>query len=90
MKSWGGLEALAGRLACENITDAEIFEIESIHHTMYGHDLRRDLHSYFECNQKIHELILSAARNRELLLAYARTASELAPASLQREPRPYS
>ena len=73
----GGLEALAGRLACENITDAEIFEIESIHHTMYGHYLRRDLHSYFECNQKIHELILSAARNRELLLAYARTASQL-------------
>src|SRR6201995_4989427 len=45
----GGLEALAGRLACENISDAEIAEIERIHHEMYGFYLRRDLHRYFDC-----------------------------------------
>jgi DNA-binding GntR family transcriptional regulator len=50
----GGLEALAGRLACENITEDEIREIERIHHEMYGFYLRRDLHRYFECNQQIH------------------------------------
>src|ERR1700684_3954266 len=32
----GGLEGLAGRLACENITDAEITEIERLHYEMYG------------------------------------------------------
>ena len=30
----GGLEALAGRLACEQITDAEIAAIERLHHEM--------------------------------------------------------
>ena len=32
----GGLEGLAGRLACENITDAGIAEIERLHYEMYG------------------------------------------------------
>ena len=32
----GGLEGLAGRLACENISDAEITEIERLHYEMYG------------------------------------------------------
>jgi DNA-binding GntR family transcriptional regulator len=73
----GGQEALAGRLACENITREELAEIESIHHTMYGHYLRRDMHRYFECNQKIHEMILTASRNARLIQDYARTASQL-------------
>src|SRR5437762_11155436 len=30
-----GLEAMAGRLACETITDAEIAEIEALHHELY-------------------------------------------------------
>ncbi len=30
----GGLEGLAGRLACENITDAEIAEIERLHYQL--------------------------------------------------------
>src|ERR1700716_2295775 len=37
----GGLEALAGRLACENVTDDEISEVERLHHEMYGFYLRR-------------------------------------------------
>src|ERR1700681_2922801 len=40
----GGLEALAGRLACEKITDEEIAEIERLHYEMYGFYLRRDMH----------------------------------------------
>jgi DNA-binding GntR family transcriptional regulator len=73
----GGLEALAGRLACENVTDQEIAEIERIHHEMYGFYLRRDLHRYFECNQLIHQHILSAARNEKLAQAYAGFANQL-------------
>src|ERR1700748_32451 len=41
----GGLEGLAGRLACENITDSEIAEIERLHYEMYGFYLHRDMRS---------------------------------------------
>src|SRR3984893_7477656 len=47
----GGLEGLAGRLACENITDTEIAEIERLHYEMYGFYLHRDMHGYFRVNQ---------------------------------------
>src|SRR5580693_1274118 len=56
----GGLEALAGRLACENITEEEIDEIERLHYEMYGCYLRRDLHGYFQFNQSIHQKIVAA------------------------------
>ncbi len=67
----GGLEALAGRLACENITPAQIEDIERTHHEMYGHYIRRNVKEYFRCNQKIHQLILAAADNEALRLAYS-------------------
>src|SRR3981081_4045014 len=37
-----GLEALAGRLACERISDAGIAEIERIHYEMYTCYIRRE------------------------------------------------
>lgn len=67
----GGLEALAGRLACERITDAEIDEIEHLHKDMYAFYLQRDMPGYFRCNQMIHHAIMSAARNAALSSAYA-------------------
>ena len=63
----GGLEGLAGRLACENITDAEIAEIERLHYEMYGFYLHRDMHGYFRVNQLIHQKIVEASRNATLL-----------------------
>jgi DNA-binding GntR family transcriptional regulator len=66
----GGLEALAGRLACENITDEEVAAIEDKHHEMYGFYIRQDLPAYFECNQQIHRMILMAARNATLVPAH--------------------
>lgn len=65
-----GLEALAGRLACEAITDIEIAEIERLHHEMYGFYLRRDMPGYFDANQAIHRQIVAAARNSALATAY--------------------
>lgn len=62
----GGLEALAGRLACERITSAELEEIETLHREMYGYYLRGERHGYFRCNQLIHERILEAAGNQAL------------------------
>jgi DNA-binding GntR family transcriptional regulator len=70
----GGLEGLAGRLACENITDEEIAEIERLHYEMYGFYLHRDMHGYFHVNQLIHERIVDASRNATLKTAYANVA----------------
>jgi DNA-binding GntR family transcriptional regulator len=66
----GGLEALAGRLACEHITTEEVAAIEDKHHEMYGHYIRQDMPKYFECNQQIHRMILMAARNGALIPAH--------------------
>jgi len=73
----GGLEALAGRLACERITEAGFAEIERLHHAMYGHYLKRDLHGYFACNQAIHDRIVEAADNAALKATYASFAGRL-------------
>jgi DNA-binding GntR family transcriptional regulator len=59
----GALESLAGRLACEQITDAEICEIKAIHYQMQANFIRRDLPDYFRLNQTIHRRIVEAARN---------------------------
>jgi len=73
----GGLEALAGRLACENITDAEIAEIERLHYEMYGFYLHRDMHGYFRVNQLIHRKIVEASRNAALKSTYANFAGRI-------------
>jgi DNA-binding GntR family transcriptional regulator len=73
----GGLEGLAGRLACENIADEEIAEIERLHYEMYGFYLRRDMHGYFQINQSIHHKIVEASRNTTLLATYANFAGRI-------------
>src|SRR6201987_4075274 len=73
----GGLGALAGRLACENISDAEIVEIERLHYEMYGFYLRRDMHGYFRVNQLIHQRIVEASGNATLLATYASFAGRI-------------
>jgi DNA-binding GntR family transcriptional regulator len=73
----GGLEALAGRLACERISDAEVAEIERVHHDMYRFYLRREMHGYFQCNQAIHGMIVAAAGNAALSAAYASFAGRI-------------
>ena len=73
----GGLEGLAGRLACENITDAEIAEIERLHYEMYGFYLHRDMHGYFHINQLIHQKIVEASRNETLKAAYTNFAGRI-------------
>jgi DNA-binding GntR family transcriptional regulator len=73
----GGLESLAGRLACENITDEEIAEIERLHYEMYGYYLHRDMHNYFQVNQLIHERIVTASCNETLRATYANFAGRI-------------
>src|SRR5258708_22993191 len=43
----GALEALAGELAASRIGDAELAEIEALHHQMRAHYLRAELPEYF-------------------------------------------
>jgi DNA-binding GntR family transcriptional regulator len=73
----GGLEALAGRLACERITDEAVAEVEKLHHEMYGCYLRRDLHGYFKCNQLIHQRIVAEAGNATLSATYVSFAGRI-------------
>ncbi len=73
----GGLEALAGRLACERVTGGGLRRDRALHHAMYGHYLRRDLHGYFACNQAIHDRIVEAAGNAALRATYAGFAGRL-------------
>src|SRR3981189_3140982 len=73
----GGLEALAGRLACENITDHEIADIERLHYEMYGYYLHRDIPGFFRVNQLIHQKIVEGSRNATLLATYGSFAGRI-------------
>ena len=59
----GALEALAGELACDCITDKEVDEIEALTFEMRACHARRDLREYYRLNRAIHERISLAARN---------------------------
>jgi DNA-binding GntR family transcriptional regulator len=66
-----GLDFVAGRLACERITDEAIAVIEKMHLEMYTHYLRRELADYFRINQQIHQAIVDAAANPVLSANFA-------------------
>ena len=67
----GALEGLAGELACQNATDAEINEIAKLHADMVDAHQARALADYYEINQRIHAAIFAAARNDLLVKTYA-------------------
>lgn len=71
------LEAQAGRLACERITDDELAELRHVHEEMHAHFLRRELPEYFRLNQSIHERIVAAARNPILETAHRLHSSRI-------------
>ncbi len=62
----GALEALAGELACTNITDAQMTELRQTHELMLECFHASDLSGYFRHNQRIHEIIMQAAGNATL------------------------
>ncbi len=85
-----GLEALAGELACERITDPQIGEIAAAHTAMAQHYRDGDLARYYRCNRQIHEAIIAAAGNPALsglyesVTARIRRARYLTPMTPQR------
>ncbi len=62
----GALEAVSGELACLHITDAEIMRIAKLHDEMVDNFRAGELGAYFQRNERIHQLILDAARNPTL------------------------
>jgi DNA-binding GntR family transcriptional regulator len=62
----GTLEALAGRLACEHATDAEIQEVRQMHDRMMQLYANRERLPYFKLNQIIHSAILRLSKNEPL------------------------
>jgi DNA-binding GntR family transcriptional regulator len=57
----GALEALAGELACRNVTDAQLGEVRAMHFEMLAAHARGDLAQYFRNNQAIHFAIVAAS-----------------------------
>ena len=73
----GGLEGLAGRLACDNITAEGVAKIEQLHHDMYGFYMRQDMPGYFRMNQLIHRAIVEASDNATLVATYESFAGRI-------------
>jgi DNA-binding GntR family transcriptional regulator len=72
-----GLEALAGELACERITDADIAAVAGAHAAMAQHYRDRDLAQYYRCNRAIHEAIVAAAGNPVLAALYTSVTARI-------------
>lgn len=62
----GALDAVAGELACQNATDEEIAELEALTERMTERFEARDLGGYYKLNSRIHQLIMTMARNPTL------------------------
>lgn len=66
----GALEALAGELAAERMTEEELAEVRALHYQMVLHHKRGELAAYYRLNQHIHQRILEAAGNPVLADLY--------------------
>lgn len=73
----GTLEALAGELAAQRITDEELAEVRAMHYQMALHHARRELMPYFRLNQAIHRKIFEISRNRSLVTVYNTLAGRI-------------
>lgn len=71
------LEGLAGRLACERASDAEIAEIAVMHRDMMQHYRAAERLPYYKLNQAIHTAIVALTRNRTLQDVHANIQSRL-------------
>jgi DNA-binding GntR family transcriptional regulator len=65
------IEGLAGKLACERASDAEIAAIVSRHDDMFRAYDAGDRSGYFKANRAIHDALMAAARNPVLEHHYA-------------------
>jgi DNA-binding GntR family transcriptional regulator len=73
----GALEALAGELACQHITEQELSAIEAANTDMVGAWKAKDYPRYFERNREIHDAIMVASRNVALQTVYRSLAGRV-------------
>ena len=73
----GDLEALAGRLACENATDSDVREVRALHDRMMEYYANRDRLPYFKLNQNIHSAILRISKNEPLAYVHGTLQARL-------------
>ncbi|MEJ8838306.1 GntR family transcriptional regulator [Ramlibacter sp. AN1133] len=73
----GALEAQAGELAAERITEQEFAEIQAMHFEMMAAYTRRDLSAYYGLNARIHSAINAAAKNPVLAQVYQQVNARL-------------
>lgn len=66
----GVLEALAGELACERITEDDLEKLRRLHKTMIAHYRRAEWLPYSKLNRAIHEAIFAVAGNPSLSAIY--------------------
>ena len=78
-----GLEGVAGELACQHATDAEIAAVRRLNEAMHRAFEEGDRPAYFEINQRIHAAILAAARNATLSNQHALVARRAGRARYQ-------
>jgi len=72
-----GLEAQAGELAAQRISEQEFAEIQAMHFEMMAAYTRRDLSAYYALNSRIHSAISAAARNPVLSQVYQQVNARL-------------
>lgn len=73
----GGIEGLAGELACKRATDEEIDEIRALHYEMLAAFARKDRLAYFKLNQRIHRALVMASGNPLLIETHERMNARL-------------
>ena len=61
------MEELAGRLACDLATDAEIAAVRATHDEMIQCYITKDRMQYYKLNQQIHTMIVALSRNTTLI-----------------------
>ena len=73
----GALESLAGELACQKISDAQIDEVRALHYQMAASHKNGKLNNYFDLNQRIHATIMAVTKNSILCEIYALLAGRI-------------
>ncbi|BDA83009.1 GntR family transcriptional regulator [Aureimonas sp. SA4125] len=71
------MEELAGALACQNGSDADIAEVRRLHDAMMRAYAQGDRLEYFKLNQSIHSAIVAASNNLALINLHALLQSRL-------------
>jgi DNA-binding GntR family transcriptional regulator len=72
------LDSAVGELAAQRITEAELGELESLHHDMIAHHRAGRRGKYFEINQAVHAMLAAATHNKTLMATHQQYTRRIA------------